>query len=136
MLRELKFAIRSLLREKGYTTTVVLTLAVCIAANVAAYAIVDCVLLRPLPVPNARNIVLISNQYPKAGVGENDSSAAADYYERIQAVHALSRQAMFQDRKGTLSIEHSPQQISGMAVTPTFFELIGVRPARGREFSA
>ncbi len=135
MLRELRYALRSLLREKGYSATVFLTLAVCIAANAAAYAIVSCVLLKPLPVPNAARIVLISNQYPKAGVKDNDSSAAADYYERLRALPALTRQAMFQEQKGTLSIERSPRQIPGMAVTPSFFGLIGVDPARGRAFS-
>ena len=135
MLRDLRFAIRSLFREKGYSAMVVLTLAVCIAANVAAYAIVNCVLLKPLPVPNARRIVLISNQYPAAGATDSENSAGGDYYDRLQAVHALSRQAMFQERKGTLSIEHSPQQISGMAVTPSFFGVIGMNPARGRAFT-
>ena len=135
MLRELRYALRSLLREKGYAATVLLTLAVCIAANVAAYAIVRCVLLKPLPVPNAARIVLISNQYPKAGVKDNDDSAAADYYERLKAVPALSREAMFQSRKGTLSLERSPRQIPGMAVTPSFFGLVGVNPARGRAFT-
>jgi predicted permease len=135
MLRELRYALRSLLREKGYSATVFLTLAVCIAANAAAYAIVSCVLLKPLPVPNAARLVLISNQYPKAGVKDNDSSAVADYYERLHAVPALSREAMFQERKGTLSIESSPRQIPGMAVTPSFFPLIGVNPARGRAFT-
>ncbi len=135
MVRELRYALRSLLREKGYASTVLLTLAVCIAANVAAYAIVSCVLLKPLPVPNAGRIVLISNQYPKAGVKDNDSSAAADYYDRLHAVSALSRHAMFQGRKGTLSVERSPRQIAGMAVTPSFFGLIGVNPARGRAFT-
>ena len=136
MLRDFRFAIRSLFREKGYSTMVVLTLAVCIAANVGAYAIVDCVLLKPLPVPNARRIVLIANKYPGAGASDGDNSAAGDYYDRLQSIHALSRQAMFQERKGTLSIEHSPQQISGMAVTPSFFGVIGTNPARGRAFSA
>jgi hypothetical protein len=42
---------------------------------------------------------------------------------------------MFQGQKGTLSIERSPRQIPGMAVTPSFFELIGVNPVRGRAFT-
>jgi predicted permease len=135
MLRELRFALRSLLRERGYSATVLFTLAICIAANVAAYSIVSCVLLKPLPVPNAARIVLISNQYPKAGVKDNEDRAAADYYDGLRALPALSRQAMFQAQKGTLSIERSPRQISGMAVTPSFFDLIGTHPVRGRAFT-
>ena len=56
-LRELRHAIRSLLADRGFTVTVVLTIAVCIAANTATFAVVNSVLLRPLPVQDARSIL-------------------------------------------------------------------------------
>ena len=49
--RNLRYAVRSLMGDKGFTVTVVLTIAVCIAANTATFAVVNSVLLRPLPVP-------------------------------------------------------------------------------------
>ena len=72
LIRDIKYGVRSLLRDKGFAATVMLTLAICIAAYTATFAIVHSVLLRPLPGPNADAIVLMSNQYPKAGVERSE----------------------------------------------------------------
>ena len=61
--RNLLHAVRSLIGDKGFTVTVVLTIAVCIAANTATFAVVNSVLLRPLPVPDARSVLLMANRY-------------------------------------------------------------------------
>ena len=53
LIREVKYAGRSLARSKGFAATVMVTLSACIAVNVAIFAIVSSVLLRPLPVPDA-----------------------------------------------------------------------------------
>src|SRR5258708_2246689 len=95
-LLDLRRGMRSLLRDRGFTITVLLTLAICIAANGAIFAIVNSVLLRPLPGPNADRLILMSNRYPKAGVGTSFNSGVADYYDRIEAVTALEQQALFQ----------------------------------------
>jgi hypothetical protein len=79
VFRNLRHAVRSLMGDKGFTITVVLTIAVCIAANTATFAVVNSVLLQPLPVPDARPILLMANRYPKAGAdsGYNSSSGLA-----------------------------------------------------------
>ena len=66
-----------------------LTLAMGIAAYTATFAIVHSVLLRPLPGPNADAIVLMSNEYPKAGAADQSVSAAPDYYDRLRVVTAF-----------------------------------------------
>src|SRR6478735_3223706 len=90
---DVKMATRSLARSKGYGFAVVFTLSACIAVNVAIFAIVNSVLLRPLPVPNAQQIVLMSNRYPKAGVPDQYISSSGDYYDRLKYVTALQDQA-------------------------------------------
>ena len=90
LIREMKAATRSLLRTKGYGLTVIITLSACIAVNVAIFAIVNSVLLRPLPVPNAQQIVLMSNRYPKAGVPDQYISSSGDYYDRLKYVTGQS----------------------------------------------
>ena len=99
LIRDIKHGVRSLLRDKGFAATVMLTLAICIAAYTATFAIVHSVLLRPLPGPNADRIVLMSNLYPKAVASDQGGSSAADYYDRLRVVTALEEQAMFQSRK-------------------------------------
>src|SRR5579862_2638753 len=95
LIRDIRYGIRSLLRDKAFAATVLLTLAVCIAANTATFAIVNSVILRPLPVPDAADIVLMANHYPKAGAANLEFSSAADYYDRLHALTALREQAMF-----------------------------------------
>ena len=92
-LRDLRHTIRSLMGDRGFTITVVLTIAVCIAANTATFAVVNSVLLRPLPVPDARSILLMANRYPRAGAEFGDYSASGDYFDRLHDVHVFSAQA-------------------------------------------
>src|SRR5258706_8199143 len=91
---DIQIAARSFLKSKGFTITVVLTLALAIGVNTATFAIVNSVLLRPLPVPESDRIVLMSNQYPKAGVVQSENSAAGDYYQRMSEVPAIEDSAL------------------------------------------
>lgn len=135
LIRELKMAIRSLARSKGYGLAVVITLSACVAVNVAIFAIVNSVLLRPLPVPNAQQIVLMSNRYPKAGVPDQYISASGDYYDRLKYVTALQDQAEFRFADQTLTINGMPEQAKGMIATPSIFPLLQVQPVLGRAFT-
>ncbi len=135
LIHDVKHGARSLARDKGFAATVVLTLAVCIGAYTVTFAIVHSVLLRPLPGPNADAIVVMSNQYPGAGVTDQTRSSAADYYDRLRTVTALEEQAMFHEVDQTLEVNGMPAQLPGMAVTPSFFKLVGISPAPGRAFT-
>ncbi len=133
--RNLRHAVRSLMGDKGFTVTAVLTIAVCIAANTATFAVVNSVLLRPLPVPDAGSILLMSNRYPKAGADFGYNSSAGDYYDRLRDVHVFSEQALFRTNGQTLEIEGAPERLTGMLATPSLFRLLRVSPAYGRAFS-
>lgn len=135
VLRDLRQTIRSLLGDRGFTITVALTIAVCIAANTATFAVVNAVLLRPLPVPDARSILLMANRYPKAGADFGYNSASGDYYDRLRDVHVFSDQALFRTTARTIEIQGVPQRITGMEATPSLFRLLRVSPAYGRAFS-
>jgi predicted permease len=134
-LRGLRQTARSLWKDKSFTLTVVLTVAVCIAANTATFAVVNSVLLRPLPVPGASSILIMSNRYPKAGAGTGYNSAPGDYYDRLRDVHAFSDQALFRIGGQTVQIQDTPQRITGMIATPSLFRLLRVAPAYGRDFT-
>jgi predicted permease len=133
-LLDLRYSLRSLWRDKGFAATVVLTFSVCIAANTALFAIVNGVVLRPLPVPDASSILIMSNDYPKAGVAGSNNSASGDYFDRLREMTAFETQAMFHDRNQTVELNASPQQIHGMLVTPSWFKLLRVSPMLGRAF--
>ena len=135
LIHDIKLGVRSLLRDKGFAATVMLTLAICMAAYTVTFAIVHSVLLRPLPVPNANAIVLMANLYPKAGAPDQDVSAVPDYYDRLRAVTALQEQAMFDQTDLTLEVNGAAELVPGMEVTPSFFKLVGIAPVRGRAFT-
>jgi putative ABC transport system permease protein len=134
--RDLRFAFRTPAKSPGFTTVTVIAITLGIGANTAIFAIVNSVLLRPLPGPNAGAIVLMSNLYPKAGVVYQTESSAPDFYDRLSKVTVLEEQAMFRRVDQALDLNGVPEQIPGMAVTPSFFPLVGVYPYYGRAFDA
>src|SRR5271170_1255205 len=133
-LLDLKYAVRSLWRAKGFAATVLLTFAVCIAANTALFAIVNSVVLQPLPVPEANSILLLANEYPKAGATGMNSSSSGDYFDGLREIKAFESQAIFRGRDQTVDLNGLPQRIHGMVVTPSWFTLLRVAPALGRPF--
>jgi putative ABC transport system permease protein len=135
LLREVKFGTRSLARSKGFAAAVVVTLSACIAVNVAIFAIVNSVLLRPLPIPKAQDMVLMSNEYPKAGVVNIDQSSSGDYFDRMAKVTALGEQAAFRSADQTITISGTPQRVVGMIATPSLFRLLQITPSLGRTFT-
>jgi predicted permease len=134
LLFDLKYSVRSLWRAKGFALTVFLTFSVCIAANTALFAIVNSVVLRPLPVPEANSILLMSNDYPKAGISGANNSASGDYFDRLREMTVFECQAMFRQRDQTVELNGLPQRIHGMVVTPSWFTLLRVSPELGRPF--
>jgi len=135
LLLDLKYAARSLRRAKGFAATVLLTFCVCIAANTALFAIVNSVVLRPLPVPESNSILLLSNEYPKAGVVGINNSSSGDYFDRLREMTVFESQAVFKEHDHTVELNGTPQRIHGMVVTPSWFHLLRVSPALGRPFS-
>ena len=135
MFRSLQHAVRSLIGDKGFTVTVVLTIAVCIAANTATFAVVNSVLLRPLPVPESRSVLLMVNRYPRAGADSGYNSASGDYFDRLRDLKVFSEQALFRTTGRTIDIQGTPQRVTGLLATPSLFRLLRVAPAFGRAFS-
>jgi putative ABC transport system permease protein len=135
LLSDFKYGVRSVRKDWRFAAMVVLTLAICIGANTALFTIVNSVLLQPLPVPGADSIILMSNKYPKAGIGDTNMSGAGDYYDRLRAVTSFQEQAMFKPIALTLNEHGSAERISGMLATPSLFRLLEVPPALGRVFT-
>src|SRR6476660_8509850 len=94
LLQDIKFGLRLLLKNRSFTITALLTLAVCIGANAAMFSVVRSVLLKPLPFPNSERVVLLLNSYPRAGIPRSGTSVP-DYFDRLGGVTALTTQALF-----------------------------------------
>jgi hypothetical protein len=134
LLRDVRFAGRILWKDRGFAVTALLTLGICIGANAAIFAIVNSVLLRPLPVPEAAQLVHMYNAYPGAGVA-GGSSGVTDYYDRLSDTTVFQEQALYNTRGVTLGGESAPQRVVAMASTPSLLRLLQVHPVRGRVFT-
>ena len=92
--RDLRYASRLLRKTPGFTATALLTLALCLGANLTIFAVIDAILIRPLPFPDAGRLVTMYNTYPKAGV-ERDGSSVTNYYERRGRIPAFSSLSIY-----------------------------------------
>jgi predicted permease len=133
MAHDLRLALRVLWKDKTYAAAVVLTLALCIGANAAIFAVVHSVLLRPLPFPEADRIVVLYNSYPNAGAVVG-ATAIPDYFDRRRETTAFGEQALYVRRGMTLAADGPAQRVQTLQVTPSFFTLLGTSPHRGRLF--
>jgi putative ABC transport system permease protein len=133
-MNDLRFALRQLRKSPGFTFVAVLTLALGIGANTAIFSVVNAVLLRPLPYPNADRIMVLNES---SGLGQDYSVALPDYFdwrndntvfEQLAATHKESR-----NLSGIPGRE--PERVSCASVTRNFFNIIGLPPELGRTFS-
>jgi predicted permease len=134
MINCFRFAFRQLLKSPGFTFTALATVAICLGANLAIFAVINSILLRPLPFPQSDRLVTIFNTYPKAGV-ENDGSSITNYYERRGNIPAFESLSMFMERAETVGDPGSMQQEEIVRISPEFFTTLGVNPVIGRTFT-
>lgn len=132
--RELSYAARLLRKTPAFTATALLTLAVCLGANLTIFAVIDSVLLRPLPFPEPSRLVTVFNTYPKAGV-ERDGSSLTNYYERRGRIPAFASLSIYEYGTEIVGEPRSTDRLPTMRVSPDFFSTLGLGPAFGRTFT-
>jgi predicted permease len=132
--RQLSYAARLLRKAPGFTATALLTLAVCFGANLTIFAVIDSVLLRPLPFPESDRLMTIFNTYPKAGV-ERDGSSVTNYYERRGHIPAFASLSVYGYGTEIVGEPGSTERLQTMRVSPDFFSTLGLGPAIGRTFT-
>src|SRR5438874_3396756 len=133
-MNNLRFAFRQLCKAPAFTVTALATVAICLGANLAIFAVINSILLRPLPFPQSDRLVTIFNTYPKAGV-ENDGSSITNYYERRGNIPAFSSLSIFRDFSEVVGETGAAEQTEIMRVSPDFFATLGVNLAMGRSFT-
>jgi hypothetical protein len=133
-LSDLRYAIRGFWKAPVFALTAVGTVAICLGANLAIFALVDSILLRPLPFPQSNRLVTIFNTYRKAGV-ERDGSSVTNYYERRGNIPAFSSVSIYRDGTEVVGETGSTEQERIMRISPDFFTTLGTGPAMGRSFT-
>ncbi|HMJ05786.1 MAG TPA: ABC transporter permease [Chthoniobacterales bacterium] len=133
-MNDLRYAFRQLRKSPAFALTALATIAICLGSNLAIFAVIDSVLLRPLPFPQSDRLVTIYNTYPKAGV-ENDGSSLTNYYERRGNILAFASLSIFRYGSEAVGEPGSMQQEEITRIEPDFFATLGVNLARGRTFT-
>ena len=138
-LQNLKYTLRTLGRDRGFTLIAILILALAIGANVGVFSVVNTLLLRPLPFPESQELVWIAP--PPTGCGLSCATYSADAYEEFRA-----QSRAYQDVTGYMAFSTpdnlrltgrgEPVPATSMEIIGNFFQVLGVRPAMGRLFTA
>jgi predicted permease len=139
LLQDLRYAFRTLGRDPGFTLVAALILALGIGANIAVFSVVNTILLRPLPFPNAHQLVWIAP--PPSKCGMSCATYSTDAYDTFRV-----QSRSYQDVTGyfafsspdnlALSLGGAPIPATGIDVIANFFQVLGVQPAMGRLFTA
>ncbi|HOW63745.1 MAG TPA: SUMF1/EgtB/PvdO family nonheme iron enzyme [Candidatus Paceibacterota bacterium] len=133
LFQDLRFGLRMLRKNPGVTVIALLTLALCIGANLTILAVIDAILVRPLPFPVSDRLVTIFNSYPKAGLDRGGASFA-NYYSRRGNIPAFSHMAAFKPDTAIIGEPGSVEPREIMRITPESFATLGVGPTLGRAF--
>ena len=138
-MNDLKLAFRQLRKSPGFTLVAVLTLALGIGANTAIFSVVEGVLLRPLPFPNAERLVRIYEALDENGA----RSATLNLSDRTVARFREFGRDIFEDVAGgtggasvvSTKAGSPAQTVPAALVTYNFFDVLGLPPSQGRNFT-
>ncbi|HEY0781477.1 MAG TPA: ABC transporter permease [Thermoanaerobaculia bacterium] len=133
--QDLRHAVRLLGRSPGFTAVAVVTLALAIGANAAVFSIVDALLLRPLPLPDSQSLVQVLRFYQGGG---SPFIALPRFLAWRERNEVFSKMAAF-DNLGSgfnLVSDGPPERLVGSRVSRDFFDVVQVKPFRGRDFLA
>jgi hypothetical protein len=121
MLQDFRFGLKLLWKEKAFTITALLTLALCIGANTAIFTVLRTVVLEPLAFAAPDRLVSVFNIYPGIEVTENGSNAVPDYFDRRQLTEIFDSVTLTRGNGFDLGSEGSPVHLEAQSVTPSFF---------------
>ncbi len=134
LFQEFRYALRKLVQQPGFTVTAVATLALGIGANIAIFSVINAVLLRPLPYPQADRIMILSETY----AGTESSVSLPNYLDWKRDNTVFESLAISRRESRNLSgvSGQDAERISCAYVSEDFFRVIGVSPKVGRTFTS
>jgi putative ABC transport system permease protein len=136
LLQDLRYGLRMLGKNPGFTAVAVLTLALGIGANTAVFSLVDTILLRPLPYRNPAELAIVAETVPHMGGDLEIGVAAAEYLDYRDRNRSFVQTGAYEAAGFNLTGEGSPLRVNAAAVTASVFQLLGVPPGLGRVFTA
>jgi putative ABC transport system permease protein len=134
LLQDIRYGFRMLLKHKGFTAVAIIALGLGIGANTAIFSLVNGVLLRPLPYPDAERIIYFEGKNPPAGITESNISFL-DFTDWSQQTDLFASTAAYWTGTANFGADGAePERVPRAGVTTGFFSVLGVQPVLGRTF--
>src|SRR5205085_12689502 len=131
LLQDFRYAVRVLLKNRGLTTVVVLSLAIGIGANSAIFSVVDALLLRPLPYPEPERLAAVWLHAPGIGIFR-DWPSPGQYIDVQNENHSFEELAISRLTSFTLTGLDHTERVDGMLTSSSLFHILGAKPLLGR----
>jgi putative ABC transport system permease protein len=135
LLKDLRYSLRTLYKAPGFTIVALLVLALGIGANTAIFSVVNSVVLRPLPYPDADRLALIWETDLKDGI-KREGPSSPNFLDWREQSQSFEEMALLEVGTGTVTGDGEPEQVTGLRVTTNFLSMLGARTALGRGFTA
>ncbi len=137
LTQDVRYGLRMLRKNPGFTAVAILTLALGIGANTAIFSIVEAVLLRPLPFHESERMVRLFHVPPQKSFPGMSTFAIspANFLDWKAQSHSFEAMAAYRPQQMTITDAAVPESIVLNAVQPDFFSIVGAQPELGRVFS-
>jgi putative ABC transport system permease protein len=130
LLRNFRYSVRMLRKDRGLTFAVIATLALGIGATTAIYTVVYSTLLAPLPLAHPEQLVMVWSKVN----GHRNSLSAGDFLDWQRLNHSFQSISAVTNGNFNLATKGAPEQVNGRRVTPGFFHMMGYPLTMGRDF--
>jgi putative ABC transport system permease protein len=135
LFQQIRYAVRSLARSRGYTLIAILTVALGVGANTAVFSVVNTVLFQPLPYEHPDRLVAFWESKTD-NPGRKSRATAANYFDWAARNRVFDEMALFGAAGLNWAGDGEPEQLLGSRVSESYFRVLGVAPRLGRAFSA
>src|SRR5438309_3090505 len=134
LLHDIRYGVRMLLKHKGFSAVAIIALGLGVGANTAIFSLVNGVLLRPLPFPDAERIIYIEGKNSAAGISESNISYL-DFTDWSQQTDLFASTAAYWTGTANFGADGAePERVPRAGVTTGFFSVLGIQPVLGRTF--
>ena len=134
LVADIRFGVRTLLKAPGFTIVAILVLALGIGANTAIFSVVNGILLRPLPYPDAGRVAVVYARFSPQGL-DRGMMSVADFLDWRATQKSFEDPALYFNDRVDITAPGEPESVKGAFVSAGFFSALRVGPLTGRVFA-
>ena len=133
-VQDVRYALRTLIRDPGFTAIAVLALALGIGANTAIFSVINAVVLKPLPYTRPEQLVQLWMRFTNIGIPNDQNWVSGPEFVDLRQNRSLSHLAAISGQDFNIKTGGAPERVEGVAVSASFFPMLGIQAKLGRVF--